>query len=129
MLNLLFSRTPSYALLLGGTLLAANATAATPSYTTDLSVWGPHGETSLKQGLSEPRWMKLQDAEREKIGACSTGKHLASEVMTTLATEEVTIDIYARHGDPARSRPAGELAEELFREYVEYGLGGGEEKG
>lgn len=114
-------------LLLGGALLVGSLNAAaagktTPSYTTDLSPWGPHGETSLKQGVSGPRWMELQDAEQEKTLGCSRGKNLAVAVMSTLATQETAIDVMAKHGGPARSRPAGELADELFREKVENAL-------
>ena len=114
-------------LLLGGVLFVGSLNAAavgktTPSYTTDLSPWGPHPETSLKLGLAGPRWMELQDAEQEKTVACSRGKHLASAVMSALATKEATVDIWARHGGPARSRPVGELADEMFREKVESAL-------
>ena len=109
-------------ILLVGSLNAAAAGKTTPSYTTDLSPWGPHPETSLKLGLAGPRWMELQDAEQEKTVACSTGKHLASAVMRTLATQETAIDVMAKHGGPARSRPTGELADEMFREKVESAL-------
>lgn len=109
-------------ILLVGSLNAAAVGKTTPSYTTDLSPWGPHGETILKRAPWEPRWLDLQDAEQKKISACSRGKHLADAVMNTLAMEEATVDIWARHGGPARSRPVGELADEVFREKVESAL-------
>ena len=49
--------------------------------------------------------------------------------MSTLARKEALIDTGARHGGPARSRPAGELAEELFREQVQGVLEGYAEEG
>lgn len=114
-------------LILGGVLLVSSLNAAAgkpvPSYTTDLTPWGPHGETSLKRVPSEPRFMALQRAERDKVNYCSVGKHLASEVVGTLATVEATVDIWARHDGSARSRPVGELADETFREMVQSAVG------
>ena len=128
MLNVFNHHVFSPALLAGVLLFSVNAN-ATPRYTTDLNQWGPHPETSLKQGLAEPRWMKLQDAERDKISACSEGQSNASAFMSTLARAEAAIDSRAKHGGAARTRPVGELAEEMFREQVESVIEGYSEEG
>lgn len=114
-------------LLLGGVLFVGSLNAAavgktTPSYTTDLSPWRPHGENSLKASITEPRFMALQEAEMSKVVSCIGAQYYASTTMSHVAMAEAGIDIRAKHGGSARDRPVGELADEMFREKVESAL-------
>ena len=114
-------------LLLGGVLFVGSLNAAavgktTPSYTTDLSPWRPHGENSLKASITEPRFMALQEAEMSKVVSCIGAQYYASTTMSQVAMAEAGIDIRAKHGGSARDRPVGELAEKEFRDEVELAL-------
>lgn len=79
-----------WALLLASTAARADD----PKYTTDLSPWGPHAKTSLKQSLSEPRWMKLQSAERGKVGGCFAAQLAAVNTMFNIG---VVVFGYIKH--------------------------------
>lgn len=112
-------------LLLSGALFMGSLTVAvadntTPSYTTDLSPWGPHGENSL--GVADPRFMALKRAERGKVISCISANYLASEAMSQPAMAEAEIDIREKHGGSVRDRPVGELADKELRAMVEHVL-------
>lgn len=92
------------------------------AYTTDLSPWGPHPETSLKQSWNEPRWMDLRFAEQEKISACSVGRRQAGQMMWEVAIAEYKIDIREIGGGLPRFEPVGERAKEFFREQITQGI-------
>ena len=91
------------------------------TYTTDLSPWGPHPATSLKQMVTEPRFMALSHAERGKVGACSVGQHQAVHVMSMVALEEARIDSSALGVGEQRTEPVGERAKEFFYETINQG--------
>src|SRR5690554_2779417 len=91
------------------------------TYTTDLTPWGPHPETSLKQMVTEPRFMSLSHAERGKVGACSTGQDQAVHVMSMVAMAEFRIDSSAWGIGEQRTKPVGERAKEYFQEMIHVG--------
>lgn len=131
-----FFCTLRHLLLASGWALLLASTAArgdTPKYTTDLSPWGPHAKTSLKQSLSEPRWMKLQSAEREKVGGCFGAQMAAVNTMFNIG---VIVFGYIKHDmksiegklpsqPPDCSGSAEDCAVHVFRHMVKSELGTG----
>lgn len=100
--------------LLVGSLGAVAADKTTPVYTADLNRWGP-GENKLKMSPLEPRFMALEEAEKDKVIECSSGAFSASAIMRHAAMTEALIDILAKDGSVPRKQPLGEVAEEEFR--------------
>lgn len=88
-------------------------------YTADLSIFGPHPETSVKQSVTEPRYMALQEAEQQKVGHCALAiGAIQSTAAIRIAGAELYLDAIARNEDRPRSIPLGDGAKEAFREHV-----------
>ncbi|MDV2079579.1 hypothetical protein [Marinobacter xestospongiae] len=89
-------------------------------YTADLSIFGPHPETSVKQNLSEPRFMELSEVEQDKLVSCSMAKgtYSANVALIVAGTEKQLDSIAELEGKP-RTVPYGEAAKKRFRKFIE----------
>jgi len=88
-----------------------------PQYTADLSVFGPHPETSLKTGITEPRFMELSRVEQDKVGACIGARH--SNMDFTAASAELILDAYAKGSNEPRTVPFEQAANEAFYDQID----------
>lgn len=89
-------------------------------YTADLSIFGPHPETSVKQSISEPRFMELSEVEQDKLMSCSMarGTYSANVALIVAGTEKQLDSIAELEGKP-RTVPYGEAAKKRFRKFIE----------
>lgn len=87
-----------------------------PQYTADLSVFGPHPETSLKMSVAEPRFVELSIVERAKVGSCFEAS--VSNMDFTAAAAELTLDSYARSSNEPRTVPFEQAADEVFYDQI-----------
>lgn len=88
-------------------------------YTADLSVFGPHPESSAKPSVSEPRYVSLSGPEREKIGDCTIAREANSiSAALLIAGAEIKLDALARLEGVPRTVPFGQAAEEAFYERI-----------
>ncbi|MDV2079580.1 hypothetical protein [Marinobacter xestospongiae] len=87
-------------------------------YTADLSIFGPHPETSVKQTMSEPRYMELSMVEKQKVSACTMAKGKSTSLSLVFAQAEFQLDGHARLEERPRTIPLGDAAKERFREHI-----------
>ena len=88
-----------------------------PQYTADLSVFGPHPESSLKMSVMEPRYLELSQVERAKVGSCYGAS--VSNMDFTAAAAELTLDSYARSSNEPRTVPFEQAANEAFYDQID----------
>jgi hypothetical protein len=94
-----------------------------PQYTADLSVFGPHPETSLKRSISEPKYVALSRVERRKVTSCWGAR--ITNMDLAAAAEELRLDGNVLLSGEPRTVPFGQAADEVFYDQIDKNVNSG----